>query len=54
MLGRDRHVTLEVVNQTAGVAARDYLSALAQDIVGQNAAHALEPLWTACTGSPRT
>ena len=43
-LGRDRHVTLEVVNQTAGVAARDYLAALAQDIVGQNAAHALETL----------
>lgn len=43
-LGRDRHVTLEVVNQTAGVAARDYLAALAQDIVGWNAAHALETL----------
>lgn len=43
-LGRDRHVTLEVVNETAGVAARDYLSALAQDIVEQNPAHALEAI----------
>ncbi len=43
-LGRDRHVTLEVVNQTAGVAARDYLASLAQDIVEQNPAHALEAI----------
>ena len=37
-LGRDRHVTLDIVNQTAGVAARDYLAALAQDIVHQDPA----------------
>ncbi len=43
-LGRDRHVTLDVVNQTAGVAARDYLASLAQDIVEQNPAHALEAI----------
>ena len=43
-LGRNRHVTLEVVNQTAGVAARDYLAALAQDIVEQKPAHALEAI----------
>ena len=43
-LGRDRHVTLDIVNQTAGVAARDYLAALAQDIVHQDAAHALEAI----------
>ena len=41
-LGRDRHVTLDIVNQTAGVAARDYLSDLTQDIVEQNVSHALE------------
>lgn len=43
-LGRDRHVTLSIVNQTAGVAARDYLTALAQDIVEQNPSHALEAI----------
>ncbi len=43
-LGRDRHVTLDVVNQTAGVAARDYLASLAQDIVEQNPSHALEAI----------
>ena len=43
-LGRDRHVTLNVVNETAGVAARDYLAALAQDVVDQNTAHALDSI----------
>lgn len=43
-LGRDKHVTLDIVNQTAGVAARDYLTALAQDIVEENAARALEAI----------
>lgn len=37
-------MTLDIVNQTAGVAARDYLAALAQDIVHQDAAHALEAI----------
>lgn len=41
-LGRDRHVTREVVNETAGLAARDYLSSLTQAVAGQNAAAALE------------
>ncbi len=40
-LGRDPHVALDVVNQTAGVAARDYLSALAQSVADRNAAEAL-------------
>ena len=41
-LGRDRHVTLDIVNQTAGVAAREYLTALAQAVTEENAAAALE------------
>lgn len=40
-LGRDRHVTLKIVNETAGVAARDYLSSLAQAVLEQDAASAL-------------
>ncbi len=43
-LGRDSHVTMDVVNRTAGVAARDYLSALAQDVADQNAAGALNTI----------
>ena len=43
-LGRSRHVTLDVVNETAGVAAREYLASLAQDVAQQNAAHALETI----------
>ena len=41
-LGRDDHVTLEVVTRTAGVAAREYLSDLTQAIAEQNCARALE------------
>ncbi len=41
-LGRDRHVTLEVVNQTAGLAGRDHLVALTDAIVQKNSAPALE------------
>ena len=41
-LGRDRHVTLDIVNQTAGVAAREYLTALAQAVGEEDAATALE------------
>ena len=43
-LGRERHVTLDVVNATAGVAARDFLRSLAQDVADQNTAHALETI----------
>ena len=41
-LGRDDHVTLEVVTRTAGVAAREYLADLTQAIAEQNCARALE------------
>jgi DNA polymerase-3 subunit gamma/tau len=41
-LGRDAHVTLQVVNRTAGVAAREYLSSLAQAVTGRNCGAALE------------
>ncbi len=40
-LGRDSHVTLETVNRTAGVAARDYLSSLAQAVAERDSAGAL-------------
>lgn len=40
-LGHGSHVTLETVNETAGVAARDYLSSLAQNVAEGNAARAL-------------
>ena len=39
-VGGDRHVTLEGGQPNGWGGARDYLAALAQDIVGQNAAHA--------------
>ncbi len=41
-LGRDSHVTLEVVNRTAGVAARGYLSSLAQNVADGDISAALE------------
>lgn len=41
-LGRDEHVTLEVVSRTAGVAAREYLADFAQAIAEQNCGRALE------------
>ncbi len=41
-LGRDSHVTLEVVDRTAGVAARSYLSSLAQAVKDRDASAALE------------
>ncbi|MCH5352414.1 MAG: DNA polymerase III subunit gamma/tau [Acutalibacter sp.] len=41
-LGRDARVTLETVNRTAGVAAREYLSALAQAVQEQDISRALE------------
>ncbi len=41
-LGHDSHITLETVNRTAGVAARDYLSSLAEDVANQDAPAALE------------
>ncbi len=40
-LGRDSHVTLETVNRTAGVAARDYLSSLAQAVAERDISGAL-------------
>ena len=40
-LGRDRHVTLDIVNQTAGVAGREYLSALTQAVAAEDPAAAL-------------
>ncbi len=43
-LGRGRHVTLEVVNRTAGVAAQGYLTTLAQAVAERDAAKALETL----------
>lgn len=43
-LGRGSHVTLEIVNETAGVAARDYLSSLAQCVAEENAAGALDAI----------
>ena len=43
-LGRDSHVTVETVNQTAGVAARDYLHTLAQSISDQDAPTALRTI----------
>lgn len=43
-LGRDAHVTLDTVNRTAGIAARDYLSSLAQSVAERNAAAALETI----------
>ena len=43
-LGRGRHVTLEVVGLTAGVAAQGYLTTLAQAVAEQDAAKALETL----------
>ena len=52
-LGRGQHVTLDVVNETAGVAAREYLASLAQDVADQDAARALETIDTS-TGTPRT
>ena len=41
-LGRSSHVTLETVNETAGVAGRDYLGGLAQAVADENASAALE------------
>lgn len=41
-LGRDEHVTLEVVSRTAGVAAREYLADFTQAIAEQNCGRALE------------
>lgn len=43
-LGHDKHVTEDVVNRTAGVAAQGYLTALAQAVADGNAAAALETL----------
>ncbi|NBK79176.1 DNA polymerase III subunit gamma/tau [bacterium D16-76] len=43
-LGRGRQVTVEMVNQTAGVAAQGYLTALAQAVADGDAAAALETL----------
>ena len=40
-LGRDAHVTLETVNRTAGVAAREYLSSLAQTVADRDISRAL-------------
>ncbi len=40
-LGRKRHVTLSVVSETAGVAARDYLFELADAVLRRDAAKAL-------------
>ncbi len=43
-LGRGDHVTLDTVNQTAGIAARDYLCSLAQAVEDRDAAAALETI----------
>lgn len=43
-LGRESHVTLDIVNRTAGVAARDYLSSLAQAVADRSASGALETI----------
>ena len=43
-LGRDAHVTLETVNRTAGVAAREYLSSLAQAVQEQDISQALSTI----------
>ncbi len=43
-LGRDRHVTLEIVNQTAGLAGREYLTSLAQAVADRNIPQALETI----------
>jgi len=43
-LGHDKHVTEEVVNRTAGVAAQGYLTALAQAVADGDAPAALETL----------
>ena len=40
-LGRDRHVTLEIVNQTAGLAGREYLTSLAQTVADRDIPQAL-------------
>ena len=45
-LGRGRHVTLDIVNQTAGVAAQGYLTALAQAVADRDAPKALDTLDT--------
>lgn len=45
-LGRDTHVTLETVNRTAGIAARDYLSSLAEAVAERNVSAALETVDT--------
>ena len=43
-LGRDGHVTVDVVNQTVGIAARDHLAYFAQAIIDRNTAGALDTL----------
>ncbi|MGI6254894.1 MAG: DNA polymerase III subunit gamma/tau [Acutalibacter sp.] len=43
-LGRDRHVTLEIVNQTAGLAGREYLTSLAQNVADHEIPQALETI----------
>lgn len=43
-LGRDRHVTLEIVNQTAGLAGREYLTSLAQTVADRDIPQALETI----------
>lgn len=43
-LGRGKHVTQEIVDMTAGVAAQGYLTALAQAVADRDAAAALETL----------
>ncbi len=41
-LGRENHITLETVNRTAGIAARSYLSTLAQAVADRDIAPALQ------------
>lgn len=41
-LGRSHHVTLQIATETAGVAGKEYLYTLAQDIKDRNSSEALE------------
>lgn len=41
-LGRDRHITLDIVYETAGLASRDYLGQLAESVAAQDPGAALD------------
>lgn len=50
-LGRSSHVTLQIVTETAGVAGKEYLYTLAQDIKDRNSSEALEIINSLHSGS---